>query len=211
MTTPSLHYVYDPLCGWCYAAEPLVQAAANAGVQIALHGGGLWNPAVHASDAKRRNMRDNDDRIGKLTGQVFGEAYLDGLLVNPESIWWSHPTIAAVLAAEAVTASKGLAMIAAIQRAHYVEGLPVVDETILTGAASLIGLDTGRFMNALRAAPVDAHIQKTRRLMLNHGLEGFPSFLIERKGKIEHLPHEVCYGRPEAFVLMIQEATPAKN
>ena len=22
-----LHYIYDPLCGWCYGAKPLVQAA----------------------------------------------------------------------------------------------------------------------------------------------------------------------------------------
>ena len=27
MTTSILHYVYDPLCGWCYAAEPLVKAS----------------------------------------------------------------------------------------------------------------------------------------------------------------------------------------
>ena len=29
MTT--LHYIYDPLCGWCYGAAPLVEAARTAG------------------------------------------------------------------------------------------------------------------------------------------------------------------------------------
>ncbi len=52
-----LHYFYDPLCGWCYAAEPLIQAAAAAGVPIMLHGGGLWERPVHAPEAKRRMMR----------------------------------------------------------------------------------------------------------------------------------------------------------
>ena len=70
MATPILHYVYDPLCGWCYAAEPLVEAAAAAGVPIVLHGGGLWAPAVHATNAKRRSMRETDARIGQLTGQL---------------------------------------------------------------------------------------------------------------------------------------------
>ena len=205
MTTAILHYVYDPLCGWCYAAEPLVQAAATAGVKIVLHGGGLWDPAVHASDAKRRNMRENDDRIGRMTGQVFGRAYLDGLLVDPESTWWSRPTIAAVLAAETMEAGQGLAMIAAIQRAHYVEGLRVVDGAVLTDAAHGIGLDTGRFVEALQAALVDAHVQETRRLMRRHGLQGFPSFLSERDGMCERLPHEACYGRPAAFVSMIRD------
>ena len=83
MTNTILHYVYDPLCGWCYAAEPLVKAAADACVPIVLHGGGLWDPGVHAPEAKRRSMRETDARIARLTGQLFGEAYLEGLLVDP--------------------------------------------------------------------------------------------------------------------------------
>ena len=207
MTNTILHYVYDPLCGWCYAAEPLVKAAADACVPIVLHGGGLWDPGVHAPEAKRRSMRETDARIARLTGQLFGEAYLEGLLVDPASIWWSRPTVAAVLAAESLEAGRGLAMIAAVQRAHYVEGRRVVEDAVLTEAAGAIGLDPSRFTQVLRAAPVDAHIQATRQLMRSHGLQGFPSFLVERDGRVERLPHEGCYGRPAAFVAAFE--TPA--
>ncbi len=200
MTMPILHYIYDPLCGWCYAAEPLVLAAADAGVAIKLHGGGLWDPAVHAPEAKRRSMRETDARIARLTGQPFGEAYFEGLLVNPASIWWSRPTIAAVLAAEALQADRGPAMIAAIQHAHYVEGRAVVDETVLAEAAGAIGLDRSRFSQAMQSAPVDAHVQATRRLMRDYGLYGFPSFLLQHDGGVARLPHEGCYGRPAEFV-----------
>ena len=212
MTTPILHYVYDPLCGWCYAAEPLVEAAA-AGMPIVLHGGGLWDPAVHATDAKRRSMRETDARINQLTGQPFGEAYLKGLLVDPASVWWSRPTIAAVLAAESLRVGQGLAMIAAVQRAHYLEGRRVVEDAVLAEAAGTIGLEPSRFTGALQAAPVDPHIQATRQLMLNHGLQGFPSFLVEHEGQVARLPHEACYGRPAAFVAMIQDAvrTPTRQ
>ena len=102
MSTSILHYVYDPLCGWCYAAEPLVEAAAARGIPVMLHGGGLWDRPIHAPDAKRRMMRSTDDRIAELTGQSFGAAYLDGLLVDPATIWYSLPTVAAVLAADQV-------------------------------------------------------------------------------------------------------------
>ncbi len=38
--TIRLHYIHDPLCGWCYAAAPLAEAAAAVpGVEIVLHGG----------------------------------------------------------------------------------------------------------------------------------------------------------------------------
>ena len=206
MADPILHYVYDPLCGWCYAAEPLVEAAAGAGVPIVLHGGGLWDPAVHATDAKRHSMRETDARICQLTGQPFGEAYLEGLLVDPASVWWSRPTIAAVLAAEGLEAGQGLAMIGAVQRAHYVAGCRVVEDAVLAEAAGAIGLDPTRFSEALQAAPVDAHIQASRQLMRSHGLHGFPSFLVEREGQVARLAHEACYGRPAVFVAMIQDA-----
>ena len=213
MAIPILHYVHDPLCGWCYAVEPLVEAAADAGMPIVLHGGGLWDPAVHATDAKRRSMRETDARIGRLTGQPFGEAYLEGLLVDPASVWWSRPTIAAVLAAESLRAGQGLAMIAAVQRAHYVEGRRVVEDAVLAEAAGTIGLDPSHFTDALKAVPVDAHIQGTRQLMRSHGLQGFPSFLVEHEDRMARLPHEACYGRPAVFVAMIQDAvhTPARQ
>ena len=206
MTLPTLHYVHDPLCGWCYAAGPLVRAAADAGVPVVLHGGGLWDPAVHATDAKRRMMRETDARIGRLTGQPFGPAYLDGLLVDPASVWWSRPTVAAVLAAEAVRPGSGAAMIAAIQHAHYVEGRRVVEDEVLAEAASMIGLDAAAFRQALAAAPVDLHVQDTRALMRRHGLQGFPGFLLEHGGTLERLAHENCYGRPDAFVAAIRAA-----
>ena len=211
MTSPTLHYVYDPLCGWCYAAEPMVRAAAEAGVPVVLHGGGLWDPAVHATDAKRRMMRETDAHISRLTGQVFGPAYLDGLLVNPASVWWSRPTIAAVLAAKALRPEAGVLMVAAIQHAHYVEGRRVADDEILVDAARTVGLNPSAFQAALTAAPVDRHIQDTRILMRRHGLQGFPSFLLEQKGALERVPHESFYGRPDAFVSAIRTAAVVKD
>lgn len=31
MNNAVLHYIYDPLCGWCYGAAPLVRAAGYSG------------------------------------------------------------------------------------------------------------------------------------------------------------------------------------
>lgn len=43
--TKILHYVYDPLCGWCYGIAPLIEVVSNAFPNsIKLHGGGLFTP-----------------------------------------------------------------------------------------------------------------------------------------------------------------------
>ncbi len=65
-------------------------------------------------------MRETDAHISRLTGQVFGLAYLDGLLIGPESVWWLRPPVAAVLAAEAMRPRRSVAKIGAVQHAHYV-------------------------------------------------------------------------------------------
>ena len=209
MAEPILHYVYDPLCGWCYAAEPLIQAAAAAGVPIILHGGGLWERPVHAPEAKRRMMRSTDGRIAELTGQVFGAAYLDGLLVDPATIWHSRPTIAAVLAADRLQSGQGLTLMSAIQRAHYVDGRRVVQDQVLTDIAVSIGLDATAFAAALQDVGVDQHVQHTRGLMDEYDLHGFPAFLIQNVGTYVRLPHETLYGQPNAFLATVKAGSVA--
>jgi len=52
------HYIHDPLCGWCYAAERLVEAVAHvapAVLSIQLYGGGLF-PRTSLSAAKREHI-----------------------------------------------------------------------------------------------------------------------------------------------------------
>lgn len=200
MTIPTLHYVHDPLCGWCYAAEPLVHAAADAGMRIVLHGGGLWERPIQLTEERRRSMREADGRIAHLTGQPFGPAYLDGLLAAPDTVWHSRPTIAAILAAEQLEPGIALATMTAIQRAHYVEGRAVVSESVLTALGVALGLPAAAFATRLAAVAVDRHIEETRGLMRRLGVGGFPTFLVEENGALSRLAHEHLYGHPDRFV-----------
>lgn len=211
MTIAILHYVHDPLCGWCYAAESLVQAAAAAGLRVVLHGGGLWDEPTHVPEERRRMMREADGRIARLTGQPFGPAYLDGLLAAPGAVWHSRPTIAAILAAERLTPGMALPMMVAIQRAHYVEGRAVVSEDVLADLAVGLGLSGAAFATLLREVPADRHIDETRGLMRRLGIGGFPGFLLEEAGEFSRLPHEPFYGRPDRFVEQIVEGGPSKR
>ena len=190
MTAPTLHYVHDPLCGWCYAVTPMIEAVAQAGIGIMLHGGGLWEPATGPAPEKRAYIRQNDARIAALTGMAFGPAYLDGLLTDATTVFWSRPTIAAVLAAGTMEEGADLRMMHAIQHAHYVDGQRVVEMPVLAQAAGSIGLAEDAFLPALQSAPVDEHITRTRRWMQQLGLRGFPSFILEHDGELVRVEHE---------------------
>lgn len=184
---PTLHYVYDPLCGWCYAAAPLVQAAeALPGLALALHGGGMLAGTGRRTVTPqwRDYVIPHDRRIAALSGQPFGAAYFDGLLRDNRVVLDSVPPTTAVLAAQAL-AGRGPEMLRRLQRGHYAEGLRITDAPVLGRLAQEIGLDAGAFAEAFaqsEGAPTQRHIDDSRQWLERAGGQGFPTFALERPG-----------------------------
>lgn len=217
MSTPRaiLHYIHDPLCGWCYGAQPLVSAAvAMLGdrFELRLHGGGLFAEPRELTPQMAEHIVHADERIEQLSGQPFGDAYTEGLLAEHGTVLYSLPPIAAVLAAEAQTRDAAYPMLVAIQNAHYRRGLRVVESDVLVELAEELGLDGAGFADALDdAIRHDAleHIQASRRLLGEVGGQGFPTLVLELHGARQVLPHQHDYGRPDAFVERLAARLPA--
>ncbi|WP_338879578.1 DsbA family protein [Achromobacter veterisilvae] len=200
-SNPTLHYIFDPLCGWCYAAAPLVEAArALPGLGIALHGGGMMTGGNRqpVTDALRRYVMPHDERIASLTGQPFGEDYFNGLLRDNGAVFDSEPPTTAILAAQAL-GGRGLDLLQRIQRAHYVQGLRVADPAVLAALAADIGLDPAAFGAAFAAAQgaeTASHIAASRQLLARLGGSGFPTLALERGGACTLLEPSRYLGRP---------------
>ncbi|QBF28992.1 DsbA family protein [Pseudomonas tructae] len=196
----TLHYVFDPLCGWCYGAEPLIKAASGL-MPIVLHGGGMMAGAnrQRVSASLRDFVMPHDRRIAEYTGQPFGRDYFEGLLRDNEALFDSEPPIAAVLAAEQL-AGRGLELLARLQRAHYVEGRRIADETVLKAVAGELGLAQQAFASALRDVDTQGHMQASRAFLANVGGQGFPTLVLEREGRLQVIDIGPYLGKPEAFV-----------
>jgi putative protein-disulfide isomerase len=195
-----LHYIYDPLCGWCYGAEPLVTAATTVdGLALRLHAGGLWPEPTRLPDEMRQYIQQADARVGQMSGQPYGEAYLRGLLFDPDLVLESRPVVAAVLAAQVQDPAKALPMLRGIQHAHYEQGRHVVRAETLREIAAGIGLDLAAFDSALATVPVDEHIAESRELMNNVGAQGFPTFVLQIGGDWFAVPHSRFGSAPGQF------------
>jgi putative protein-disulfide isomerase len=147
----------------------------------------------------RRYIQQADARVAKMSGQPYGDAYLGGLLHHPALVLHSPPAIAAVLAAHSLDASKGLAMLKAIQHAHDERGLHVIEPDVLDTLAQEIGLDRAAFAAARGAVPVDAHIGESRRLMDAVGAQGFPTFVLQNGNDWYPVPHGRFASSPAQF------------
>ena len=203
MTT--LHYIFDPLCGWCYGAAPLVDAARTVpGLTVAFHGGGMLAGANRrmVTPQWRDYVMPHDHRIAEMSGQPFGKPYFDGLLRDTSAVMDSEPTITAVLAAEAL-GGHGLDMIHRVQRAHYEEGRRIADLPVLLELAVKLGLPPEAF-DAEYARQAGAltlqHIAASRQWLDRVGGQGFPTFALEdAEGHLGTIDVGPWLGRPEQW------------
>lgn len=204
MTAPTLHYIHDPLCGWCYGAAPLVRVARSM-MTVQPHAGGMMTGAARRqiSASWRQFVLPHDRRIAQVSGQPFGEAYTDGLLNDTTVMLDSGPPITAVLAAQALAgADAGLDMLSRIQQAHYVQGRRIADRDTLSALAAAVGLDSDAFntrFDELEGAATQAHIAESLSLLSRVGGGGFPTFVLEQGGKLTVLEMGAYLGQPEAW------------
>lgn len=211
MSDTTLHYIFDPLCGWCYGATPLVRAAQTIPrLTLVLHGGGMMSGSNRRQiDSQWRSyVMPNDKRIEELTGQPFGDLYFNKLLNDTSAIMDSTPPIAAILATEEL-AGCGANMLHRIQHAHYVEGRHIADSTVLTELAANINLSTEVFTHAFNTAQEHAaqHITESRALLAKVQSHSFPTFILQdTQGRMTLLPVGDYYGNPSGWLNMLINA-----
>ena len=126
----NLIYLMDPLCGWCYGASGAIQQLAKTqDFSIELLPVGLF------SGSGARNMDQNfaayawsnDQRIAKLTGQEFSDAYRHQVLDLPNSIFASSAATLALTAVFLTSPTDEIDALKLIQQARYVHGLDITD------------------------------------------------------------------------------------
>lgn len=200
--TALLHYIYDPLCGWCYGAAPLIAAARDV-LPMRAHGGGMMTGARRqpVTPQLRAYVNPHDARIAALSGQHFGAGYRDGLLHDTGAVYDSEPPTIAILAADAL-AGRGLDMLAALHVAHYVDGRRIAERDVLIAIAQSLGFDADVFADAYDAhagAVVQDHMQRTRALMARVQAPGYPTLLLETAEGWQRIELPPFYGDPQGF------------
>lgn len=196
-----LHYIFDPLCGWCYAASPLLTALKDRfgdELELVFHPGLLFSAPHLIEPAYREHIIDADARIAVLAGVQFGSAYIKRLRTTPVLRYHSKQPAAAVLAINGLDPKLGFRMLELIQQSHYQLGEDVSDVTTLNALAYTLGVEAKAFAQALDNIQhsLPAMAVEARNLMQAVGGNGFPTLVFERDGEYQKLDHSSAYGKP---------------
>ncbi|MCH8619245.1 DsbA family protein [Undibacterium sp. TS12] len=206
-----LHMIFDPLCGWCYAASPLlrkVQAHFSEQLSLVFHPGLLFAQANIIPASYREHIIAADQHIATLSGVHFGPAYLQKIRTATELSYNSVPASIAVMSVVDATGSTCLQMLEKIQHAHYVDAADVSDVKVLTRLAQEIGLEEQAFKEdyACAESALQAQARQARQLLDKVAARGFPTFVLETAGQYVRLNHSVAYQDSGSFFAEIERA-----
>lgn len=209
----TLHYLFDPLCGWCYGATPAVSALLESPViRIELLPTGLFSGAgARPMDGDFAAYAwSNDQRIERLTGQPFSELYRLRVLGDRQRLFDSGPATVALTAVSLTMPARELEALKAIQRARFVDGSDVTSWATLVSLLQGLGIEPA----AAKVAQPDedllaatrTRIGRAQALMQELGARGVPVLIAESGVKRRIVNHAVFYSDPRALISELETA-----
>ena len=209
----TLHYLFDPLCGWCYGATPALSALAGTpSLNIELLPTGLFSgTGARPMDSDFAAYAwSNDQRIERLTGQRFTGQYRHQILGDRQRLFDSGPATVALTAVSLTAPARELEALKAIQHARYVDGQDVTSLEILDGLLRELGLEEAAALVAQPGADLLAANQaRTRRgqaLMQEFGARGVPTLVADSGDKRWIVNHTAFYSNPSALASELEAA-----
>jgi putative protein-disulfide isomerase len=217
MTTPSIKvtYLFDPLCGWCYAAAPALKYLQGVeGMEVTLAPTGLFAGAgARPMDAQFAAYAwANDQRIQQLTGQPFAQAYRDHILGAANGRFDSGPATLALTAVAQTAPERELDALHALQHARYVEGRDNAYAEVIADVLHALGLSQAA---ALLTAPdaallwaTEERVAKAQAVLHAVGARGVPQLVAAGQGgALKLLGGDVLLGPREQLVALVRAAS----
>ena len=215
-TTPTatVTYLFDPLCGWCYAAAPALKfLQAQASVELVMAPTGLFAGAgARRMDAQFATYAwANDQRIQQLTGQPFMQAYRDQILGAEGGRFDSAPATLALTAVAQTAPERELDALHALQHARYVDGRDNADPAVIAEVLRALGLQQAAALalspdTALLRANAErtATAQATLRAV---GARGVPQLVVTGQGgALRVLGGDALLGPREQLLALVRAA-----
>ncbi|MGF1793695.1 DsbA family protein [Photobacterium profundum] len=182
---PTLYYVYDPMCSWCWGYKPAwlqIKEAVIDDVEVVYVLGGLAPDSdVPMSEAMQQQIATYWKKIENDLGTQFNYDF-----------WYqntprrsTYPACRAILAAREQRAEP--AMLDAIQHAYYLDAKNPSDNDILIGLAKSIGIDCDKFEADFLSPTTHDALLREIAFARSIGGNSFPSLFVQTEKGVGEL------------------------
>ncbi|MFZ6676147.1 DsbA family protein [Undibacterium sp. Xuan67W] len=208
----TLTYLFDPLCGWCYGASPVIQQLSNQdGVTLKLAPTGLFAGSNgRLMDAGFAEFAwSNDMRIKERTGQRFTDKYRTQVLGNHGSSFDSEIATLALTVVSMTDPQRELETLKVLQEARYVHGQDITDVIVVKKLLN----DMGLVAAAMRLAIGDtelrlvngARLSHSQHLLHTYGITGVPNIVVTNEKGSRLLSSAALFSNVERILGLISK------
>lgn len=194
-------FIFDPLCGWCYGASPVLDRMGEDGFGIDLLPIGLPEEARPIEPDFAELIWGTDRLVAQHTGQPFTRAY-QALLNGGSANLDAWPATLALIAVARTRPDRQVAALQALQIARFVNGRDTGDMVVVETVLREIGLrnaaDLCAAANPVLIAAAEAAVVRGRRLLVEHAVDGGPAVLLTGPEGARLLGAKVLLARAEA-------------
>jgi len=178
---PTLIYVYDPLCGWCYGFHPVmekIQKRFAGRLNIEVKPGGLAvGERAEPIGEGYAYIKDALGQVEKTTGVEFGRNFK--LLAEEGSyLYNSEPPCRAQLAMNELKPEESLRFAGTLQSAIFQHGKDLNDSATYPDLLEDFNIDADQFMEQFDSDGLAERVQKEFEWCKKAGASGFPTLLI---------------------------------
>ncbi|RMH14086.1 MAG: DsbA family protein [Gammaproteobacteria bacterium] len=203
--TPTLYYIHDPMCSWCWAFRPVwqeIQGKLDGVVRIHYLLGGLAQDDDRPMQPElRETIQGYWRRIQReVPGTRFNFDFWKTCI--PRRSTW--PACRAVIAARQQGRHFEQKMILAIQQAYYLQARNPSEPELLRELAGEIALDQNQFMQDMESDRVQHQLDKEIRLTRCLAVPGFPSLVLSLGRKKLRIPFRYTDADPAIQVIRAQ-------
>lgn len=179
---PTLIYVYDPLCGWCYGFHPIMERihkrfTDRLTIEV-LPGGLAVGDRAEPIGEGYAYIKDSLGQVEKATGIEFGRNFK--LLAEEGSYMYnSEPPCRAQLAMNELNPEESLRFARTLQHAIFRDGKDLNNPDTYPELLEEFDVDRDAFMELFHSSGLAERLQNMFRWCKTAGASGFPTLLIQ--------------------------------
>lgn len=176
MAPVDLLYFVNPMCSWCWGFAPAlrgVEAAFAGRVTVTVALGALGDPGRPMRERDKAFVREHWCHVRELTGQPFDF----GFFAREGFTYDTGPACRAVAAVRAAAPERALGYLHRLHEAFYARGRDIRETDVLADEAEAVGLERGRFMDALASPGLAEAVQAEWAQTAALGVTGYPTLL----------------------------------
>ena len=186
---PTLIYVMDPLCGWCYGFSPVMQRVYDTYKEKAhfevITGGMITGNEIGPIGVIAPFLKKATAQVTQHTGAEFSPKFLDTILTEGTQILTSVEPSIAVQLCKTKKPDSIFSFLTALHKEIYINGLKTANIKDYSRLFREMGFDESIFINDFKNKKFLTMAQQDFRKAESLGIESYPALLIRSKAGVK--------------------------